>query len=80
MRPFDPSSETLDFVERVLVRTRSGEERLLRIESVRPTPKEMLVVFEEVEGRSAAEALVGSTVLVFREGPRAARRGRVLPG
>ena len=67
VRPFDPSSETLDHVERVLVRTRSGEERLLRIESVRPTPKEMLVIFEAVEGRSAAEALVGATVFVFRE-------------
>jgi 16S rRNA processing protein RimM len=67
VRPFDPESETLDYVERVLVRTRSGQERVLRIESVRPTPKEMLVVFEEVDGRTAAEALVGATVLAFRE-------------
>jgi 16S rRNA processing protein RimM len=67
IRPFDPESETLDYVERVLVRTRSGQERVLRIESVRPTPKEMLVVFEEVDGRNAAEALVGATVLAFRE-------------
>ncbi|ATB33388.1 ribosome maturation factor RimM [Melittangium boletus] len=67
VRPFDPASETLDFVERVLVRTRAGQERLLRIESVRPTPKETLVVFEAVERREDAEALVGGTVLVFRE-------------
>jgi 16S rRNA processing protein RimM len=67
VRTFDPESETLDFVERVLVRTRSGEEHVLRIESLRPTPKEILVVFEKVEGRTQAEALVGSTVLVFRE-------------
>ena len=39
----------------------------LRIESVRPTPKETLVVFEGVSGRTAAEALVGATVLAFRE-------------
>ncbi|ATB39128.1 ribosome maturation factor RimM [Cystobacter fuscus] len=67
VRPFDPASESLDYVERVLVRTRAGQERLLRIESVRPTPKETLVVFEEVERREDAEALVGATVLVFRE-------------
>jgi 16S rRNA processing protein RimM len=67
VRAFDPASQTLDVVERVLVRTRSGQERLLRIESVRPTPKETLVVFEQVERREDAEALVGATVLVFRE-------------
>ncbi len=67
VRTFDPASETLEVVERVLVRPRTGPERVLRIESVRPTPKEVLVVFEEVEGRTQAEALVGATVLAFRE-------------
>lgn len=67
VRTFDPQSETLDFVERVLVRPRLGQERVLRIGSVRPTPKEVLVVFEDVEGRIQAEALVGATVLAFRE-------------
>jgi 16S rRNA processing protein RimM len=67
IRTFDPASETLDIVERVLLRTRSGEERVLRIEDVRPTPKENLVVFEEIVGRYEAEQLVGSTVLAFRE-------------
>jgi 16S rRNA processing protein RimM len=67
VRTFDPASETLDYVERVLVRPRSGAERVLRIELVRPTPKETLVVFEDVTGRTAAEALVGATVLAFRE-------------
>lgn len=67
VRTFDPASETLGHVERVLVRPRSGAERVMRIASVRPTPKETLVVFEGVKGRDAAEALVGSTVLAFRE-------------
>ncbi|PTL80797.1 ribosome maturation factor RimM [Vitiosangium sp. GDMCC 1.1324] len=67
VRAFDPESETLDYVPRVLVRTRAGVERVLRIESVRPTPKETLVVFEAVQGRQDAEALVGATVLAFRE-------------
>jgi 16S rRNA processing protein RimM len=67
VRTFDPASETLDYVERVLVRPRTGAERVLRIASIRPTPKETLVVFEDVKGRTAAEALVGATVLAFRE-------------
>jgi 16S rRNA processing protein RimM len=67
IRAFDPGSETLEAVERVRVRTRAGEERELRIESVRPTPKEGLVAFEGVETREAAGALVGSTVFVYRE-------------
>lgn len=67
VRPFDPGSETLDTVQRVRVRTRAGEERELRIESLRPTPKEDIVVFEGVETREAAEGLVGSTVFVYRE-------------
>lgn len=67
VRPFDPGSETLSDVERVRVRTRVGEERELRIESLRPTPKEDIIAFEGVETREQAEGLVGSTVFVYRE-------------
>jgi 16S rRNA processing protein RimM len=67
VRPFDPGSETLGTVQRVRVRTRGGEERELRIESLRPTPKEDIVAFEGVETREDAEGLVGSTVFVYRE-------------
>jgi 16S rRNA processing protein RimM len=67
IRAFDPGSETLDAVERVRVRTRSGEERELRIESLRPTPKEDIIAFEGVETREASEALVGAAVFVYRE-------------
>lgn len=67
VRTFDPSSETLLEVERLLVRPRSGPERTLRLASARPTPKEILVSFEQLSSRSEAEALVGSTVLAFRE-------------
>ncbi|WP_338866080.1 ribosome maturation factor RimM [Myxococcus stipitatus] len=67
VRPFDPASETLGTVDRVRVRTRAGEERDLQIESLRPTPKEDIVAFEGVESRTEAEALVGATVLVYRE-------------
>ncbi|NMO19142.1 16S rRNA processing protein RimM [Pyxidicoccus fallax] len=67
IRTFDPASEALDVVERVFVRTRSGEERELFLEEVRPTPKENIIAFEGVESRTEAEALVGSKVFVFRE-------------
>ncbi|HLL06125.1 MAG TPA: ribosome maturation factor RimM [Myxococcaceae bacterium] len=67
IRAFDPGSETLDAVERLRVRTRSGEERELLIESLRPTPKEDILALEGVETREAAEALVGATVFVYRE-------------
>lgn len=67
VRPFDPGSETLGTVDRVRVRTRVGEVRELRIESLRPTPKEDIIAFEGVETREDAEGLVGSTVFVYRE-------------
>lgn len=67
IRSFDPASETLAAVERVLLRLRSGEEREVRLEDLRPTPKEDIVVLEGVGSRTQAEALVGATVFVYRE-------------
>jgi 16S rRNA processing protein RimM len=80
IRTFDPASETLELVERLLLRTRSGEERVLRLESLRPTPKENLIVFAEVRGRTEAEALVGSTVLAFREDLQPPEEGEYFQG
>ncbi len=67
VRPFDPASESLYELSRVLVRTRGGEELELVIDSVRPATKEILLSFEDYDTRTAAEGLVGSTVLGFRE-------------
>lgn len=39
VRTFDPGSDTLDSVERVLVRTRSGEERVLKVRACGPPPR-----------------------------------------
>lgn len=80
IRSYDPGSESLDAVERVWVRTRAGEERELRIESVRPTPKENIVAFEGVETREAAEALVGSAVFVYREDLEPPEEGEYFQG
>lgn len=80
IRAFDPGSETLDTLERVRVRTRAGVEREMRIESVRPASKEDLVCFEGVNSREAAEALVGSTVFVYREDLEPPEEGQYFQG
>lgn len=67
IRPFDVGSEALDGVERLVLRSRDGTEREFAVLDARPASKEVLVTLSSVEGRSAAEALRGSTVLVYRE-------------
>jgi 16S rRNA processing protein RimM len=68
VRTFDPASETLYEVERVLVRRRDGSEAELPVEAVRAAPKgDLLVAFAGIETREGAEGLVGATLLAFRE-------------
>ncbi len=67
VRTFDPASTALLEVDRVFVRTRNGSEQVLTLESARSAAKDLLVAFEEIPDRSAAEGLVGATVFVFRE-------------
>lgn len=68
IKPFDVASETLFEVERLVLRLRgSTTEETHTIESIRATPKGFLMALEEVTTREGAEALVGATVLVFRE-------------
>jgi len=66
VKTFDPGSETLFDVERVLLRFKDGSEQELTIDSIRSANKELLLGFEGVEGRTQAEKMVGGTVLVFR--------------
>lgn len=80
VRTFDPASETLFEVERVLLRPRTGPERVYAVESVRPTPKELLVRLEGVARREDAEALVGAAVLAFREDLEAPAEGEFFQG
>jgi 16S rRNA processing protein RimM len=67
IRTFDAASDALDGVERVVLRSRDGEEREFAIIDSRPASKEVLLTLASVEGRTAAEGLRGSTVLVYRE-------------
>jgi 16S rRNA processing protein RimM len=81
VRTFDPASETLYEVNRVLARKRDGSEVELTVEAVRAAPKgDLLVGFEGVEQREAAEALVGSTLFAFREDLEAPAEGEVFQG
>jgi 16S rRNA processing protein RimM len=80
VRTFDPASDALDYVPRVLVRPRVGPERVMAIESVRGASKETLVTFEDVQGRTQAEALVGASVLAFREDLEAPEEGEYFQG
>nr|WP_242593584.1 ribosome maturation factor RimM [Corallococcus exiguus] len=80
VRSFDPASETLGTVERVRLRLRSGEEREYALENFRPANKEDLVFFEGVESRTAAEALVGAKVFVYREDLEPPEEGEFFQG
>jgi 16S rRNA processing protein RimM len=81
VRTFDPASETLYDVERVLVRRKDGSEQEMKVEAVRAAPKgDLLVAFEGVEAREDSEALVGSTLLAFREDLEAPQEGEFFQG
>jgi 16S rRNA processing protein RimM len=67
VRTFDPQSEVLTSVRRLILRSRAGDERPVRIEEVRRTTGAFLLKLAGIAGRSEAEALRGSTVLVHRE-------------
>ena len=67
VKTFDPASEVLLEVERIHVRGKDGRTRDLTIAESRSTSKEILLSFDEVPDRTAAEGLVGGTVFVFRE-------------
>ena len=68
VRTFDPSSEALFELERVVLRPRDGNERELALAEVRTGPRgDLIVSFEDVEAREDSEPLVGSTVFARRE-------------
>jgi 16S rRNA processing protein RimM len=67
VRTFDPDSEALMSVRRVVLRLRSGEERELSLEGARRATDATLVSLAGVTSRSSADELRGATVLVHRE-------------
>jgi 16S rRNA processing protein RimM len=67
VRTFDPESEALTSVRRLVLRLRSGEERELALLAARRAADATLVSLAGVASRSGAEAFKGATVLVHRE-------------
>ena len=67
VRTFDPDSEALSSVRRVVLRLRSGEERELSLQGARRATDATLVSLAGIASRSAADELRGATVLVHRE-------------
>jgi len=81
IRMFDPGSEALHQVKRLLIHPKEGgAPRELKIKSVRETPKELLVDLGGIQGRDASEKLVGSAVFVFREDLEAPAEGEYFQG
>ena len=67
VRTFDPDSEALTLVHRLVLRLRSGEEREVSLTAARRAADSTLVSLAGVTSRSAAEPLKGAKVLVHRE-------------
>ncbi|HZJ53074.1 MAG TPA: ribosome maturation factor RimM [Myxococcaceae bacterium] len=67
VRTFDPDSEALSVVRRLVLRLRSGEEWDVALTAARRAADTTLVSLAGVTSRSAAEPLKGATVLVHRE-------------
>jgi len=67
VRTFDPESEAVSSVRRLVLRLRSGEERDVEILTARRASDSTLVTLVGVSSRGDAEALKGATVFVHRE-------------
>lgn len=80
VRLYDAGSDVLDVVDRLWAVPRQGEPLELAIESVRDTPKELLVAFAGISGRDAAERLVGAALYAFREDSEAPAEGEFFQG
>ena len=67
VRTFDPASEALEQVHRVLLRLRDGSTRELQIADRQVGGGDWLVTLSGVADRNSAEQLVGAQISVFRE-------------
>lgn len=67
VRTFDPDSEALSSVRRLVLRLRSGEEREIAVLSARRAAEATLVSLAGVTSRPDAEEFRSATVLVHRE-------------
>jgi 16S rRNA processing protein RimM len=80
VKTFDPASEVLMSVDRLWVRAKDGTARELELKEVGQQNKDLRVSFKGVHRRELAEAMVGSTVSVFREDLEAPEVGEYFQG
>lgn len=67
VKTFDPASTVFDDVERLVARARSGQDTEYEISDVQQAPGGDLRLFlRGISNRTAADALRGSTVFVYR--------------
>jgi len=80
VRTFDPDSEAVGTVRRLVLRLRSGEEREMEIARTRRAADATLVSLDGITSRSAAEPFRGATVFVHREELPPPREGEWFQG
>lgn len=80
VRTFDPASSALYDVDRAVLRLRDGTEKAVVIAECAQQGKDLRVSLEGVSSRPQSEALVGSTVLVYREDLEAPSAGEYFQG
>lgn len=68
LKTFDPQSTVLDEVERLVLKTRAGDEKEFKVSSFGTSPgSDLLLKLRGIVTREQADALVGSEVSVHRE-------------
>ncbi len=80
VKTFDPASEVLIGVERLWLRRKDGFESEVGVIDVGQQNKDLRVSLENVKRREQAEALIGSTVSVFRDDLEAPEAGEYFQG
>lgn len=66
-RAYNEFTEALSEGARVRATSAKGDARTLTVETIHPEGKGLVVTFEEVRGRDAAEALVNATISLQRK-------------
>ena len=80
VRTFDPGSLALEEVDRVLLVFADGSSRGLQIEERSAHGGECTLTLEGIADRTAADGLVGATVVVFREDLQPPAEGECFQG
>lgn len=81
IKTFDPQSTAINEVDRVVIVTRDGETKEMKLESVGESPgSDLLIRFKTVTTRVAADALRGSAVSVYRDDLEAPEEGEFFHG